>query len=87
MLEDPYPVYSELRERDTVCRIGPGTYGFTRHADVRRLLRDPRLGSEFPHEYHELSAGPGEAAEVPVRRPNLLFRTYFAIELAVQGDT
>ena len=59
---DPYAVYARLREQDAVCRIGPGTYGVTRHEDVSRLLRDPQLGSEFPMQYHEMSSGVGAAS-------------------------
>jgi cytochrome P450 len=39
----------------------------TRHADVAALLRDPRLGSEFPTEYHELALGKGAAASFLAR--------------------
>lgn len=63
VVDDPYPVYARLRAAGPLCRMGPASYGVTRHADVAALLRDPRLGSEFPLEYHRASAGGGEAAE------------------------
>src|SRR5687768_3670442 len=59
---DPYPLYAEVREQGGLCRIGPGTWGVTRHADVSALLRDPRLSSEFPAEYHRMSSGDGPAS-------------------------
>lgn len=62
LLADPYPTYRRLREAAPLCRLAPGTWGVTRHADVAALLRDPRLGSEFPAGYHERSAGSGAAA-------------------------
>ena len=48
-LLDPYPVYDRIRE-ETPIFSGPGRQGerpiwfLTRHADVRRALRDRRLG-------------------------------------------
>ena len=64
LLQDPYPTYRSLRDAGPLCRLGPGTWGVTRHADVAALLRDPRLGSEFPTSYHELSVGQGAAASL-----------------------
>ncbi|MFF5176438.1 cytochrome P450 [Micromonospora sp. NPDC000316] len=63
VLEDPYPTYAQLREAGPLCRIGPGSWGVTRHADVVALQRDPRLGSEFPEPYHHLSVGEGPASQ------------------------
>jgi cytochrome P450 len=63
VLHDPYPTYAALRAAGPLCRFGPGSWGVTRHADVVALQQDPRLGSEFPREYHELSAGAGPASE------------------------
>jgi cytochrome P450 len=59
VIDDPYPTYADLRSAGRLCRLGPGGYGVTRHADVVRLARDPRLGSHFPIEYHEISVGEG----------------------------
>jgi cytochrome P450 len=58
---DPYPVYRELRDRGPVCRGGPGQWVFPRHAEVSALLRDPRLGREYPEEYQAFSVGEGPA--------------------------
>jgi cytochrome P450 len=63
VLEDPYPTYARLRASGPLCRFGPAGWGVTRFADVVALQRDPRLGSEFPDEYHRLSVGAGPAAE------------------------
>lgn len=48
VLEDPYPIYRELRDAGPVCRVSPAAYGITRHADVSALLRDPRVSHKFP---------------------------------------
>ncbi|HEU4421193.1 MAG TPA: cytochrome P450, partial [Pilimelia sp.] len=62
VIEDPYPTYARLREAGPLCRFGPGGWGVTRYADVVALQRDPRLGSEFPEDYHDMSVGPGPAS-------------------------
>jgi len=62
VVDNPYPTYAALREAGPLCRMGPASFGVTRHADVAALLRDPRLGSEFPEAYHRMSAGDGPAA-------------------------
>ena len=43
--EDPYPYYHALREQDPVHRFADGSYFFTRHADLFRIYRDPKLFS------------------------------------------
>jgi cytochrome P450 len=58
---DPYPVYRQLRESGPVCRGGPGQWVFPRHAEVSALLRDPRLGREYPEQYQAMSIGEGPA--------------------------
>jgi hypothetical protein len=60
--DNPYPTYAELRRAGPLCRFGPGSWGVTRHEDVVALQRDPRLGSEFPEQYHHMSVGPGAAS-------------------------
>ncbi|MFI2410436.1 cytochrome P450 [Streptomyces sp. NPDC018947] len=60
-VEDPYPVYQRLREYGPVCRGGPGQWVFSRHAEVSALLRDPRLGREYPEQYQAMSIGQGPA--------------------------
>ncbi|WP_328316162.1 cytochrome P450 [Streptomyces sp. NBC_00388] len=60
-VRDPYPVYRRLRAYGPVCRGGPGQWVFPRHAEVSALLRDPRLGREFPEEYQAVSVGAGPA--------------------------
>ncbi len=62
LLADPYPTYMRLRAAGPLCRFGPGSFGVTRHADVVALQKDPRLGSEFPDEYHRFSVGDGPAS-------------------------
>lgn len=58
---DPNPVYRRLREYGPVARGGPGQWVFPRHAEVSALLRDPRLGREYPERYQALSIGEGPA--------------------------
>ncbi|MFI6491082.1 cytochrome P450 [Streptomyces sp. NPDC050564] len=62
-LRDPYPVYRELRARGPLCRGGPAQWVVTRHAEVSALLRDRRLGREFPEEFQNISVGPGPAVD------------------------
>jgi cytochrome P450 len=59
VMADPYPAFARLRAAGPLCRIGPAMWGVTRYDDIARLLRDPRLGTSYPHEYHEFSAGSG----------------------------
>lgn len=43
-LADPYPLYSELREKDPAHRLPSGEWVFTRYDDVSTILRDPGFG-------------------------------------------
>ena len=61
---DPYPTYRRLREAGPLCRVGPGSWGVTRHADVSALMRDPRLSHDFPEEYLDLSINSGPSADM-----------------------
>lgn len=63
VVADPYPTYARLRAAGPICRGRAGTWVVTRHAEVAALLRDRRLGSEFPIDYHRLSVGDGATAE------------------------
>jgi cytochrome P450 len=58
-VEDPYPIYAELRRAQALCRGGAGLWVVTRYEDVARLLDDSRLSHEFPEEYHRFSVGDG----------------------------
>jgi cytochrome P450 len=62
-LDDPYPVYRELRESGPLCRGGPAQWVVTRHADVAALIADQRLGAEFDKEYHRIALGEGVLAD------------------------
>ncbi len=57
VMENPYPTYARLRAAGPVCRGGPGQWVVTHYADVVRLLRDPRLGNQFPEAYRQFSFG------------------------------
>jgi cytochrome P450 len=43
--DDPYPFYHALRANDPVHRCADGSWFLTRHADLHRVYRDPRLFS------------------------------------------
>jgi cytochrome P450 len=61
LLENPYPTYAKLREVGPLCRGGPGQWVVTRYADVVMLLRDSRLGHQFPDTYSQFSFGDSPA--------------------------
>ena len=46
-IDDPYPFYAELREREPLYRSPFGFYAVLRDADVRALLTDRRIGRAF----------------------------------------
>jgi cytochrome P450 len=49
-IEDPYPVYTELRERAPILyHEATDHWLVSRHADVDRLLRDRRFGRTYLH--------------------------------------
>jgi cytochrome P450 len=49
-IEDPYPVYAELRERAPVLYHEPTDHWLiSRHADIDALLRDRRFGRTYLH--------------------------------------
>lgn len=45
-----------------MVRGGPAQWVITRYAEVAALLRDPRLGEEFPEAYHRAAKGDGPIA-------------------------
>ncbi|SCK54741.1 cytochrome P450 [Streptomyces sp. WMMB 322] len=61
VLADPYPVYAELRSEGRLARGSAGQWVVSHHADVFRLLKDRRLGHQYPAEFHEFSNGTGPA--------------------------
>ncbi|MGW0915212.1 cytochrome P450 [Streptomyces sp. NPDC002784] len=61
VIDDPYPVYGELRAAGRLARGSAGQWVASHHADVARLLKDRRLGHRYPAEYHEFSNGSGPA--------------------------
>lgn len=64
VLDDPYPTYARLRAAGPLCRIPPASLGVTRHADVAALLRDPRLGNDFPEDTPGFSVGEDTSGQV-----------------------
>ena len=72
--EDPYPFYHRLREEDPVHWNIPGVWILTRHADAVRMLRDPRMSSDFRNsELYEMFVQMG-GAQFDEREPSMLFR-------------
>lgn len=47
-ISDPYPLYARLREHAPVYPLAPQTWLVTRYHDADQILRDPRLGKDFP---------------------------------------
>jgi hypothetical protein len=47
-ISNPYPLYAQLRESAPVYPLGPQTWLITRYHDADNVLRDPRLGKDFP---------------------------------------
>jgi cytochrome P450 len=63
VVADPYPTYADLRAAGRVCRFAPASWGITRHADVAPLLRDPRLGNQFPADDPQFQVGEDPAGD------------------------
>jgi len=62
--DDLYPMLAELRRESPLIKgTIPLTWAVTRHADVAALLRDDRLGHEFPRQYTEFMFGDGPATD------------------------
>ena len=58
VLDDPHPVYNRLREEAPVhWNASLGGWILTRHADVRRALRDERLSVEKMGRFEERRSG------------------------------
>ncbi len=76
MAIDPYPVYTELRERAPSTRDAFGSPVFTRFADCEAILRSGQVSSDFRHsnEFARMEAS-GEAIpmidSLPEGRPFL----------------
>jgi len=64
VLDDPYPEYARLRAAGPVCRISPASFGITRHEHVAPLLRDRRLGNDFPADNPAFTIPEGPANQV-----------------------
>ena len=47
-IADPYPLYARLREQAPVYALGPQTWLVTGYHDADQVLRDSRLGKDFP---------------------------------------
>ncbi|MEU5695807.1 cytochrome P450 [Actinosynnema sp. NPDC020468] len=63
VLDDPYPEYARLRAAGGLGRGGPGQWVVSRHAEVAALLRDRRLSTDYPEDYHRYSVGDGPAVD------------------------
>jgi len=47
-IRDPYPAYARLREQAPVFSLGPQTWLLTGYAVADQVLRDSRMGKDFP---------------------------------------
>ncbi len=50
-VDDPYPVYAELRSRSPVHPLAPGSLLLTRHADLLAVYRSPHASSDKQREF------------------------------------
>ena len=72
---DPYPLYHRLRREDPVHWNIPGVWILTRYADAVRMLRHPRMSSDFRNSdlfemFQQMSGG----SPLDEREPSMLFR-------------
>jgi cytochrome P450 len=58
-LDDPYPTYARLRDAGPIVRDGATQWVVARHEHVAKLLRDPRLRSEWPEGFQRMRMGEG----------------------------
>lgn len=61
ILDDPYPVYAQLRAAGSLCRSGPGQWAVTHYEDVARLLAEPTITSEIEADHRTFAVGSGSA--------------------------
>jgi len=67
-LADPYPLYRRLREHPAaVIPNGPAQWVAARYRPVAALLKDPRLGNEYPAQLQQRKLGDGDAADFVLR--------------------
>jgi cytochrome P450 len=63
-INDLYGTLGELRRASAVVKATtPLVWIVTRHSDVSALLRDQRLGHQFPRQYVEFQVGDGPATD------------------------
>lgn len=73
--DDPYPMYRRLRELDPVHWNPMGVWVVSRHADFVRLVRDPRMSSDFRNsDLYRLFTSSMPPEYIDTREPSLLFR-------------
>jgi cytochrome P450 len=67
-LADPYPLYRRLRQHPAaVIPNGPAQWVAARYRPVAALLKDPRLGNEYPAQLQQRKLGDGDAADFVLR--------------------
>jgi pimeloyl-[acyl-carrier protein] synthase len=72
---DPYPLYHQLRHEDPVHWNMPGVWLLTRYADAVRMLRHPRMSSDFRNsELFEMFQQMTGGSPMDEREPSMLFR-------------
>lgn len=72
---DPYTLYRRLREEDPVHWNIPGLWILTRHADAVRMLRNPRMSSDFRNsELYDMFVQMAGGSPFEEREPSMLFR-------------
>lgn len=72
---DPYPFYHQLRHEDPVHWNLPGVWLLSRYADAVRMLRHPRMSSDFRNsELFEMFQQMTGGSPMDEREPSMLFR-------------
>jgi|HubBroStandDraft_1064217.scaffolds.fasta_scaffold13617_4 cytochrome P450 len=66
-LDDPYPIYAELRAAGQVLRSGPAQWIFARYEQVSQLLRDPGLSGQWPESFQQMRIGDGSGRDFLLR--------------------
>jgi cytochrome P450 len=66
-LDDPYPTYARLRAAGPIVQDGVTQWVVARHEHVARLLRDPRLRSNWPEPFQRMRMGAGAARDFLLR--------------------
>lgn len=60
LLDDPFPVYAQMRAAGPILRGGPGQWLVPRYKEVSALLKDQRLTKTLPEAYYRYTVSDEE---------------------------